>query len=523
MTGAMVAQGRSMNDVLALIEDDLARVRAEFDPQYQYRTLFAAIEAGISELPMADQSRYESLAVFAGRGPFPREAVSALWQPELSSAEVGDLLVRLTGRSLLTATGAGSYIAHDLQYEVLKRRLGSTQLAATHARLLDGYRTRYPKGWQESVTDPYLARLLAGHLHDANLNGELNTLLANIDWIQSRLSHGQLPDLLSDYSYAHDVLSNEILKALRTSASVQTADSKQIRGQLTGRLIGHPDPTVASWAELVARNPSSKAWLSPITPALTPTTQMALTGHTGKVHSVALSADGATAVSGGADGTVQVWDLATSSQPITLTGHTGHVYSVALTADGATAVSGGADGTVRVWDLTTSSQRATLTGHTSLVQAVAVTPDGASALSSDEDGTVRVWDLTTSSQRATLTGHTGRVRSISLTADGTVALTCGDRTVRVWDLAAARPLAILNGHTHLTLAVAVTPDGTTAISSDFEEGTLRVWDLEPASSGNPHRSPAWQDPGSGGRRGRCHRCQRRRGRHYTGVGPCHVP
>jgi WD40 repeat protein len=43
--------------------------------------------------------------------------------------------------------------------------------------------------------------------------------------------------------------------------------------------------------------------------------------------------------------------LATGRLRATLTGHTASVWSVAVTADGMVAVSGGDDGTVRVWDL----------------------------------------------------------------------------------------------------------------------------------------------------------------------------
>jgi WD40 repeat protein len=66
---------------------------------------------------------------------------------------------------------------------------------------------------------------------------------------------------------------------------------------------------------------------------------------------VAVSADGRTAVSGGGDGTVRVWDLTGTAAPRELTRHVGWVEAVAVSADGQTAVSGGADGTVRVWDL----------------------------------------------------------------------------------------------------------------------------------------------------------------------------
>jgi hypothetical protein len=75
--------------------------------------------------------------------------------------------------------------------------------------------------------------------------------------------------------------------------------------------------------------------------------------------SVAVSADGATAVSGGKDGTVRVWSLAggDARERASLPGHDGWVRSVAMSADGATAVSGGEDGTVRVWSLAEGEAR----------------------------------------------------------------------------------------------------------------------------------------------------------------------
>ncbi len=108
-----------------------------------------------------------------------------------------------------------------------------------------------------------------------------------------------------------------------------------------------------AWARGLASHPGARTWLTPLTPAPAPATdplQQILTGHTGGVRSVAVTADGTTALSGGG-GTVRVWDLATGELRVTLTGHIS-VSSVAVTPDGTTAVSGGSyDGRVRVWDL----------------------------------------------------------------------------------------------------------------------------------------------------------------------------
>ena len=481
MAGAMVARGRSVTDVLALIEQDLTRVHPDLDPAYPYRNLLAAIEAGICDLPEADQQRYAQLAVFAGRGPFPREAAGALWQPDLAEAEVGDLLVELVGRSLLTVAGNGWYAAHDLQYDVLKRRVGPAGLAAAQARLLDGYRNLYPSGWAAgSAANPYLAGTLAGHLHEAGRDRELRALLTDVAWIQARLAGGQLQGLLSDYRYAADPLTRQIVRVLRLSAQILATDPGEVRGQLAGRLLGHPDPAVADWATGLTRRSGPDPWLVPLGPALIPATtalEQVLAGHDSWVEGVAVTADGARAVSGGVDGTVRVWDLATGREQAELTSHDGHVWAVAVTADGDRAVSGGSDGAVRVWDLATGRQQAELTGHDLTVWAVAVTADGARAVSGGYDGAVRVWDLAAGRQPAELTGHDGRVRAVAVTADGARAVSGGeDGTVRVWDLAAGRQQAKLTGHDGRVRAVAVTAGGARAVSGG-EDGTVRVWDL----------------------------------------------
>ena len=67
-------------------------------------------------------------------------------------------------------------------------------------------------------------------------------------------------------------------------------------------------------------------------------------------ESVAFSPDGKSLVSGSWGG-VTLWDLETKSTTTTLQGHTGLVHSVAFTRDGATLASGASDGTMLLWDM----------------------------------------------------------------------------------------------------------------------------------------------------------------------------
>jgi WD40 repeat protein len=65
-------------------------------------------------------------------------------------------------------------------------------------------------------------------------------------------------------------------------------------------------------------------------------------GHTGKVAAVAYSADGKQFASGGYDGVVILWNLATSKELSRLKQHKGIVTGLAFSPDGKRLVSGGA-------------------------------------------------------------------------------------------------------------------------------------------------------------------------------------
>lgn len=72
-------------------------------------------------------------------------------------------------------------------------------------------------------------------------------------------------------------------------------------------------------------------------------------GHVGAVVSVAISPDGRLLVSGGADGTARVWDLATRKELWPLLGHKYDVRTVAFSADSKWILTGAGAGIVRLW------------------------------------------------------------------------------------------------------------------------------------------------------------------------------
>jgi WD40 repeat protein/tRNA A-37 threonylcarbamoyl transferase component Bud32 len=258
---------------------------------------------------------------------------------------------------------------------------------------------------------------------------------------------------------------------------------------------------------------------TPRAPVLAPARR--LLGHAGPVWGVALSADGRLALSGGQDGTLRLWDLATGREERVLVGagpevravalsadgrlalsasgatlrlwdaaagqelgklvgHTNTVKSVALSADGRRAVSGGDDRTVRLWDVPGRREVRRLAGHTRDITGVAFVPDGRHALSGSRDQTLRLWDLQTGREVRRLGGRTGLVLAVAVSADGGRALAGGyDTAVRVWDLGSGQEWRRFQGHRQMVAAVAFAPDGRRALSGSHDQ-TLKLWDVESA-------------------------------------------
>jgi cytochrome c len=182
-----------------------------------------------------------------------------------------------------------------------------------------------------------------------------------------------------------------------------------------------------------------------------------LRGHGGPVRALAISPDGATAVSGSFDSTAIRWSLTRNAAEQVLRFHADAVNAVALLGDGRAATAG-ADGRIAIWSPGNTHPDVVLDGHTAPIAALAVSPDGTTLASASWDQTVRVWPLAGGAPRV-LEGHTQNVNGVAFTADGrTLVSVSYDRSVRLWPLAGSLPTIILGMPSPLN-AVAVSRDG----------------------------------------------------------------
>jgi tRNA A-37 threonylcarbamoyl transferase component Bud32 len=203
---------------------------------------------------------------------------------------------------------------------------------------------------------------------------------------------------------------------------------------------------------------------------------MTLQGHTDSVLAVVFSANGERLLSGGADGSVRLWDLLTGSAQKLLHGHADKVWNVAFLPGEKHAVSAGKDKTVIVWNLETGEAVKTYPNRTN--RSLAVSPDGQMALTGNiSDGMVRLWDLQNGREIRRFKGHMSWVLSLAFSPNGRQALSgSADGTLRLWDVQSGRELRRLQGHTDQVWCVVFAPGGHMALSSSADK-TVRLWDL----------------------------------------------
>ncbi|MBI4567751.1 MAG: DUF4062 domain-containing protein [Planctomycetes bacterium] len=235
-----------------------------------------------------------------------------------------------------------------------------------------------------------------------------------------------------------------------------------------------------------------------------PSLLTALIGHTGSVSAVAVSADGRVAVSGGADGSIRVWNLETGEERAVLHAHGRRrarggerIFSadgmwgapmtigvLSITADGGIAVSGGMDGSIRIWNLRTMTDVAVIesvTGRTEGCTIMAATADARMAAVGQVGGRVRLWDLVRKLPLSLLKFRHSFMEpfcSIALTPCGRIGIVGMPYSgACVFDTTSGEVLARLGDkETHVT-AVTMSPDGEVALIGQHD-GTLRAWNVK---------------------------------------------
>jgi len=200
-----------------------------------------------------------------------------------------------------------------------------------------------------------------------------------------------------------------------------------------------------------------------------------LTGsHLGWVRCIDVDVSNDFFVTGSADRTIKIWDLASCDMKLTLTGHTNHVMGVKMSPRHPYLFSCCLDNTVKCWDLEQNKVIRSYHGHLNGVYAVNVHPTLDILFSGGRDAVTRVWDIRTKKQIYVLEGHTACVRSItSQDGEPTVITGSQDKQIRCWDLRTGKTLSVLTHHKKSIRALTCHPTQYSFLSGAGDN--VKVW------------------------------------------------
>jgi cytochrome c len=194
-------------------------------------------------------------------------------------------------------------------------------------------------------------------------------------------------------------------------------------------------------------------------------------GHGGPVRGLAVSPDGAMAISGSFDTSAIIWNLEDGAAEQVLRLHEGSVNAVLALGEGR-YVTAGEDGRLAFWRAGEAEPERVILEHSGPIVALALSPDGSAVASASWDRTVRLTTREGETLRV-LEGHQDNVNGVAFAPDGAIVTVGYDATVRIWQADGGTPL-VATVPTPLN-AVAVTGDGE--IVAAGADGSLRILDL----------------------------------------------
>lgn len=237
------------------------------------------------------------------------------------------------------------------------------------------------------------------------------------------------------------------------------------------------------------RGVSAKHIADSISRAVSKATIRVCKGHSLPPTCIAIARESCrTAVSGGKDSRLIVWDVETGAQkhmfkptmkesfkrnPAKADGHVGNILSVAISDDEQLIVSGGLDGLIRCWDLRAGKLVENLKGHRGSVTALAFRAGSRQLFSGSSDRTVKIWDMNDMAYVETLFGHGAGVSGLSSLAMERAVSCGGDGTLRLYKIVEGSQLVFRSTMTMSLDAVTMVNENRFLTGGD--DGSVCLW------------------------------------------------
>jgi RNA polymerase sigma factor (sigma-70 family) len=185
-----------------------------------------------------------------------------------------------------------------------------------------------------------------------------------------------------------------------------------------------------------------------------------------------------------ADPFIRLWDVATGKEVRRLDEPAGAqkaelkrgFESVAFAAGGKVLLAGSAEGVLYACEPAAAKELRRVWQGTPFLRALAASADGKTAAVAS-GAVVHLIDLASGKEVFLGAGHPDSAYKTAVTPDGKTILTASHRDLFLWDVASGRLRKRLRGHHDYINGLELIDGGTKAVTSAYQDGTLRVWDL----------------------------------------------
>ncbi len=218
-------------------------------------------------------------------------------------------------------------------------------------------------------------------------------------------------------------------------------------------------------------------------------------GHGGGIEGLALSSDGRTLLSLGADGLLIHWEREglNARERARVEAHELGGTALALSPDEGCVATGSHDKSVKLWQLPDLSLAQTLRGPEYAISGLSFAPDGRSLAASAYDNLLWVWSLPGGELEHELQGHGSWVTSCAFIDGQRLLSSSRDRSVRLWDLSDRGEHLELRGHTAMVNAALAHPDRSSLYSAGKDQA-IRRWRVPHSELGGPAERDRYPGP-----------------------------